>query len=152
MEMPKPTDAHKKLEQLVGTWAGDDKVFASQWSTESLKPTVCDVRSALDGFFLLMEYAEHTDGKVTYGGHGVIGYDAKNSCYTMHWFDNWGTPPSNVGRGQWVGDTLTFDWQYPDHKSRVTYTLDGGELIQRVEMDMDGKGFKPVIEGKYKKA
>lgn len=151
MDMPKPTPQHKALEKFIGKWSGDDKVHASPWAPEAVKPATCDLRMALDGFFLFMEYEQKTDGKITFSGHGVIGYDSKKSCYTMHWFDCWGTPPNEPGRGQLNGDTLTFDFDYPQHKGRTVYSLDKGALIQRVEMDMDGKGFKSVIEGKYRK-
>ena len=151
MEMPKPTDAHKRLEKLAGKWEGIDTIHPSPFTAGSTAAGSYDNRIDLDNFFLIMDYLEKSKGVVTFRGHGVVGYDGKQKCYTMHWFDNFGFPPAEPGRGQWEGDKLTFDFRYPDHKGRTTYTVNGREMSFGVYMDMDGKGFKAVIEGKYKK-
>ena len=37
MDMPKPTEAHKKLEKLVGNWSGEEKISSF---TVSLQPVL----------------------------------------------------------------------------------------------------------------
>ncbi len=152
MDAPKPAEQHRQLEKFVGKWSGTDRIFPSPWMAEGLKPASCEIKPALDGFFLLMDYAQYEGGNPGFAGLGVIGYDVKQGCFTMHWFDSWGAPPSTFGKGRLEGDVLTIDSEYPDHKGRVIYHLRGDTLVQRVEMDMDGKGYKPMIEGTYRRA
>jgi hypothetical protein len=67
-----------------------------------------------------MDYVEQATGKTLLAGHGVIGWDAKQKHYTLHWFDTFGSPP--------------------------------GARIFKIEMNVDGKGWKPIIEGEYRRA
>lgn len=90
-------------------------------------------------------------GNPGFTGHGVIGYDVKHVCFTTHWFDSWGAPPSTFGKGCFEGYVLTIDGEYPDHKGRGSKPLRGDTLIQRVAIDKDGKGFKPMIEGTWRR-
>ena len=51
MEMPKPTDVHKKLERLAGKWKGEEKMYPSPWDPNGgIAVGRVNNRPALDGF------------------------------------------------------------------------------------------------------
>src|SRR5262249_5187940 len=75
--------------------------------------------------------------------------DGGQKCYTLHWFDSYGTPPGKPGRGQWEGETLMFEHESPKHRGRTSFRVAEDELRFKVEMDADGKGWKPAVEGHY---
>lgn len=82
----------------------------------------------LDGFFLLTDYEEERGGQVAFRGHGVYGWDQREQCYTMHWFDSMGDGAPTLARGQWEGaDRYQF----------------------RLEHSSDGKEWRPMMEGTY---
>jgi hypothetical protein len=151
METPKPTAAHRRLEAFAGRWEGEETVHASPWTKAGKATATRRARLGCDGFFLIDNYTERrSDG--TMEGHGVIGYDAQQKKYTLHWFDNFGSPPSSPGLGDFDGDALVFDFEYPDHRGRTIYALDGDDgHIFRVEMAPKGQDFKPVVEGRYRR-
>ena len=102
MEMPKPTPQHRKLEAFAGTWTGQEKMLPSPWD-----PKGGDARGAitsrmdLDGMYLVSDYTQERDGKITYRGHGVIGYDPKRESYTTgstRCRTTPAAPPSAAGR------------------------------------------------------
>jgi uncharacterized protein DUF1579 len=151
METPKPTAAHRRLEGFAGHWEGEETVYASPWTKAGKAKARRDARMGVDGFFLIDNYREERDDG-TMVGHGVIGYDPKQRRYTLHWFDNFGTPPSTPGLGRFEGDSLVFDFEYPDHRGRTVYELDGDDgHVFRVEMAPEGEDFQPIVEGRYKR-
>ena len=149
MEKPKPTEQHKKLEKLTGKWIGDEKIQGSPHTTEKTATGTFDFRMDLGGLFAIADYVEKANGKTLLAGHGVIGWDAKKKNYTLHWFDTFGSPPGAPGTGQWQGDTLKF---HQEGSGDTIFELANGGLIFRIEMDVDGKGSKPVIVGTYRRA
>lgn len=48
----------------------------------------------------------------------------RRQSYTLHWFDNFGNPPAQPGRGQWKGDTLAFEHDMGKHQGRTIFELD----------------------------
>jgi len=68
--------------------------------------------------------------------------------YTLHWFDTFGSPPGAPGTGQWENDTLKF---HQEGSGNTIFELAGGGLIFKIEMPVEGKGFKPIVEGKYRR-
>jgi uncharacterized protein DUF1579 len=155
MEIPKPGESHRKLEKLAGRWTGDEKLKAAgPWKPSGENATgTFDFREAADGFFLLADYDEEIEGgKPGIRGHGVLGWDPKAKAYTLHWFDNAGTPPAKPGIGQWQGDALTFEHDMGDHKGRTIFELDGEDALNfRVEMSEDGKKWDRAVDGRYKR-
>ena len=151
METPKPTAEHRRLAAFAGRWEGEEKVHETPWTKAGKAKARREARVGMDGFFLIDNYHEQReDGHME--GHGVIGYDPKGKRYTLHWFDSYGSPPSTTGYGRFEGDTLVFDFEYPDHRGRTIYGLDGADThTYRVEMGgKDGK-LAPVIEGRYRR-
>jgi hypothetical protein len=150
MEMPKPTDAHRKMERLAGEWIGEETMYPSPWDP---KGGVASARSqsrvALDGFALVADYEQQRDGVVTFQGHGVYTYDAKERCYLLHWFDSIGGP-AEVFRGQFDGDVLTLTSRNPQGFARMTWDLSGkGRMKSRMEMSQDGKSWAALFDGVY---
>jgi len=149
MEQPKPTAEHKKLARLLGKWTGEEKIAGSPHTTETKANGTFEFRMDLGGLFAIADYVEKSDSKMLMAGHGVIGWDAKKKNYTLHWFDTFGSPPGAPGTGQWQGDALKF---HQEGSGDTIFELADGGLIFRIEMDVDGKGSKPIILGKYRRA
>ena len=149
MEKPTRTAEHKKLDKLAGNWVGEEKIEGSPHASEKSATGTFDFRSDLDGLFTLVDYVEKAGDKVLLAGHGVIGWDAKKKNYTLHWFDTFGSPPGAPGTGQWENETLKF---HQEGSGNTIFELADGGLIFKIEMPVEGKGFKPIILGKYRRA
>ena len=149
MEKPTRTAEHKKLDKLTGKWIGEEKIEGSPHASEKKATGTFDFRSDLDGLFTIVDYVEKAGEKTLLAGHGVIGWDAKKKNYTLHWFDTFGSPPGAPGTGQWENDTLKF---HQEGSGNTIFELADGGLIFKIEMPVEGKGFKPIVEGKYRRA
>ena len=153
MEMPKPKEQHHKLRALAGKWVGEEKLHPSPWDPEGGFATGhVDARIDLDGFYLISDYVEDRYGQVCYRGHGVMGWDSAEQCYTMHWFDSIGVAASIAKRGTWEDNKLTFEHETPMGHARYTYVLEGeGRYLFRIENSKDGKEWTPFMEGSYRR-
>jgi hypothetical protein len=151
MQMPKPTKFHKKLAALVGDWTGDETMHPVPWDpTGGPAKGRYRVRAALDGFGVVQEYEQKRGGKVSYVGHGVLGYDTKENCYLWHWSDSMGGVPNQVTRGQWDGKTLVFTASCEQGHSRYTYVFKKPDVLDfAIEMSMDGQQWMPFMNGRY---
>jgi hypothetical protein len=152
MDMPKPSDNHKKMQALAGTWRGEEQIHPSPWDPKGGSAVGKIVsRMDLDGFFLISDYLEERDGAVHYKGHGVYGWDPKESCFTMYWFDSMGgAAPAGPAKGTWEGNVLTFRMQNPMGHSKYVYTFDGdGRYRFGIEQSQDGKQWATFMEGRY---
>ena len=111
-----------------------------------------DNRIAVDGFTVIQDYAQERGGMVTFRGHGVFSWDAKQGCYVLHWWDTMGMPP-NIFRGQFLGEVLTMTDVESQVKSRVTWDFrGGGRHTFKMEMSPDGMQWQTMMEGTYKRA
>ena len=151
MEMPKPIPQHRKLEAFAGTWTGQEKMLPSPWDPKGGNAQgAITSRMDLDGMYLVSDYTQQRDGKVTYRGHGVIGYDPKREAYTMYWFDSMSYDTGGAALGRWESDTLTFEMKNPMGYSRYIYKLQGdGKYEFRMEMSQDGRNFQPWLESTW---
>ncbi len=152
MEMPRPTDAHRRLARLAGGWVGDEKMFPSEWDPEggvALGRT--SARVALGEFAVVTDYEQERDGQTTFSGHGVWTVDPNdpgNEC-VLYWFDSIGMG-LEVFRGGWNGDILTVQSRNPMGHARLTYDLsEGGVIRTRMETSPDGERWQAVFEGGY---
>jgi hypothetical protein len=150
-DMPRVTEQHRKLLALVGTWTGEEKMFPSPWDPKGGTALGrIEARADLDGFFVVEDYLQERDGKVSYRGHGVFGWDPKEERYTMHWFDSMGgngTPPA---KGRWEGNTLAFASQSPMGHSRYVYVFEGdGRIAFRIESSRDGHDWATFLMARY---
>ena len=151
METLKPTPHHERLRALVGSWKGDEKMHPSPWDPKGgTAKGFFESRQDLDGMFVISEYRQERDGKVTYRGHGVFGWDSKQNSYTMYWFDSIGTDPGGPARGKWEGDLLRFEMQSPMGHSSYEYRFQGaGRFTLTISMSKDGKSWKPWLESSW---
>jgi len=152
MEMPKPQEQHQRLSALAGRWEAEETLYPSPWDPKGGKATGhMDARMALNGFFLISDYRQERDGKTTYEGHGVYGFEPKETCWTMWWADGM-CPTGGLAKGQWQGNTLSFQNQSPMGHSRYTYVIEGPERMTfRLESSQDGKNWTLFMEGKFRK-
>jgi hypothetical protein len=152
MEMPVPTDAHRKLEALVGTWNGEEKIHPSPWDPEggSARARV-DNRLALEGFAVIQDYEQDRGDDKGFRGHGVFQWNPKEACYVMHWWDAWGFPASEF-KGNFEGETLIFTKRDPQGTTRATFELgEPGTYRFKLDVSPDGAHWAPFMEGKYRK-
>jgi hypothetical protein len=154
MDMPpKLTEEHRKLEKFAGTWTGEETIQPSPWDPKGGKAkSKQTARMDLDGFWVIIDYQQEREGKVSYRGHGVYGYDPNRKQYAMFWFDSIGMVGAEPAWGKWEGDTLTFESKSPMGWGRYTYKFktDGSQEF-RIDNSPDGKNWKPFLEGKYRK-
>jgi hypothetical protein len=153
MHMPQLTEQHNKLKAFVGEWTGQDIIHPAPWNPQgaTAKSRVSS-KLMLDGFFLVSEYTQERDGKVTYRGHGVYGYDAMQKKYTLHWFDSMGIDPGPPALGDWNGDTVVFTHQHVMGHGRMTYDFSKKDALSfKLEKSQDGKNWTLFIEATYKR-
>lgn len=151
METPTANENHRRLEALVGTWTGDETIHPSQWDPNGGPARgTFENRLDLDGFFLINDYVETRDGKVSYRGHGVYGWDDKESCYTMYWFDSMGGGGYAIpARGTWEGNILMFEHKTPLSYVRYIYEIGDGVFDFRIDNSKDGSEWTTFMDGHY---
>jgi len=152
MDMPRPTEHHRRLETLAGRWQGSETMYPSQWDPEGGTATGRnEMRPGLDGFALISEYEQERDGVITFRGHGVMTYDPDEQAYVLHWFDSLGSPPE-VFRGNFDGDLLTLSHGGPGMHARLTYDLGTEETLRtRMELSADGAEWATFFEAAYER-
>ena len=152
MEMPKPSDAHRKLEIMLGRWAGEEKLFPSPWDAKggTALGRVHNMR-ALEGFGVFHDYEQERGGTVNFRGHAVFLFDSKQRDYTMHWFDSYGMQP-NLFRGTFEGEVLTVTGPSGEGTARVRFDFrEPAAHTMRMEVSQDGHRWTPFMEGRYTK-
>ncbi len=152
MDMPTPTDAHKKLEMLAGSWTGQDILHPSPWDPKGAEANArVECRMALDGFVLLEDYEQKRDGKVSFTGHAVYSYDAVEGRYTVHWWDSMGMRV-NVYHGQFEGDVLEIVCVNETGHSKITTDLsEPGKLRFHMDHSQDGVEWSHCMESVYER-
>ena len=62
MEMPRPSDGHRKLEKIANQWEGDETMHPSPWDPQGGKATGrIKSRVALNGFALIYDYEQERE-------------------------------------------------------------------------------------------
>jgi hypothetical protein len=153
MEMPKPNDQHRKLQRLAGNWSGPETMPPGPWGPGGPATGKYVARVDLDGFFVVQDYVQEVAGKVTYRGHGVVGWDARAETFTWYWVDSMGEVPPAPARGRWSDDSLVFEHE-GERKSRYTYTFpDDRTMTLKIEGSQDGGNtWGTFVEGTYQKS
>jgi uncharacterized protein YodC (DUF2158 family) len=153
MDMPRPTEGHKKLERLAGSWTGEEQMYPSPWDPKGGVATGrTEARVALGGFCVISDYRQERNGTTTFAGHGVWTFDPKQDLYTLHWFDSMGSPPE-VFTGRFAGEVLTVAHGGPGMHARLTYDItDPQELRSAMEMSPDGGAWNKLFDGRYRRA
>lgn len=155
MDMPKPNEHHRKIEALAGNWRGQEKIYPTPWDPKGGEAEAdSEGQVILDGFCLLVDYAQRRNGKTGYRGHGVFGYDNKAAKYTMYWFDTMGGAPiMPPAEGTWEGNTLSFVNKGEMGWGRYSYRFDSASSFRfMIEMSQDQKSWSPFLEGVFTRA
>lgn len=152
--MPQPTQPHKQLERLAGIWKGDERLGPSPWGPGGPATGRMNARMDLDGFFLIQDYVQEKDGKATYRGHGVLGWDAPRGLYAWFWVDSLGMIPHALSYGTFEGNSLVLRQDTPGMGfSRYTFALEGEAGYRlRIEISNDGHAWTTFLEGDYRRA
>ena len=150
MEMPKPSEAHKRLELLIGSWSGEEIMQPSPWDQQGGTATGRVInRFAVDGFVVVQDYEQEREGRVTFRGHGIFSWDAGRQDYALHWFDSMGMPP-NEFRGKFEGKVLTMTCQNPMGHSRGIFDFtEAGTYSFKMDMSQDGSQWQNLMSGTY---
>ena len=150
MEMPKPTEAHRKLQALDGRWIGQETIPPCPWDPKGGTAVGhCDNRTAIDEFVLIHDYEQERDGRINFRGHGVFTYDAAEKCYVLHWWDSTGLAP-NIFKGDFSGNTLQMRCHDGQGHSRTTWEFPAANRYRfKMEMSQDGQQWMTLMEGDY---
>lgn len=152
MEMPRLDENHARLARLAGRWLGDETIFPSPWGPGATCASVIEARMAVDGFFLLTDYEQMRDGKVSFRGHSIHGFDPHRKLVTWYWVDSMGLPPPAPASGGWEGDALVLTQQTPHGQSRYTWRLDGPDRYAfAIESSKDGAAWQRFMEGRHRR-
>lgn len=91
-----PGEPHKLLEQLVGTWNCEVKMWMAGPQGEPMKSKgTGEYKMALGGRFLQQEFNGEMEGQ-PFHGVGYIGYDNFKKKYVSFWIDNMTTAMMNM--------------------------------------------------------
>ncbi len=151
MLMPRPTDAHRKLERLIGKWRGEEKIFPTPWDPKGgIAKARCDNREGLGGFIVVQDYEQEREGIVNFRGHGVFSWDPSHQCYIMTWFDTMGMPPTEF-KGNFLDNKLTLINKNPQGESKAIFDFGDGRYSFKMEVSQDGKRWFPFMEGNYRR-
>jgi len=150
MEMPEPSDAHRRLERLTGVWEGEERMLPSQWTPEgSVATGRTRCRVALGGFAAIADYEQVAKGRVVFTGHGVYRYDAQAEEYVLDWFDCFGGG-HEVFRGNFEGDTLVMTSRNERGLNRLTWDYGKADsLYSRMESSQNGEEWALLMEAQY---
>jgi uncharacterized protein DUF1579 len=121
MEMAKPGENHKRMEELVGTWSYAAKWWMSPESPPSESSGTTVTRSIMDGRYLLSDHTGKmkmpgSDGSLAemeFKGMAIEGYDNSKKKFVASWIDNMGTGIMNLeGTYDSATKTLTYYAEY----------------------------------------
>lgn len=153
MEMLNPTPEHERMKALEGAWIGADVLHPSPWDPKGGKATSrFHARRILGGFHLVINWTQERGGAVNFEGHGVLGWDPRGKCYTLHWFDSMGAEHGAPAIGEWVGDALTLTHETSHMgSSRQRYEIGEDEIGFRLEHSADGSEWRVFLESRFKR-
>ena len=151
MEVPKPGPQHETLARLAGEWSGDETMHASAWCPEE-QVRAGHVRSdVLEGFFVVSNYEQRSADEVTFRGHGVYSWDAREESYVFYWFDSMGGA-GGVAKGHFERDTLTFGTTSPMGHHRYRYIFEGDDVYRfEMAMSQDGEAWQTMMTARYER-
>jgi uncharacterized protein DUF1579 len=153
MEMPKVTDLHRKLYALTGDWEGTETMAESPWGPAGTAIGKLHIRTDMNGFFVLQDYIQEKERKVTFSGHGIFGYDLEAGNYTWYWVDSMGFVPDSPARGKFEGDTLKLEKVTPRGSARYAHRLEGKNSYHfTIENSFDqGKSWQTFLTAAYRR-
>ncbi len=151
MQMPKPGAEHQQLARLAGHWVGRETMYPSPWSPEQRTCTGVIRARVLEGFFVISDYEQHAGDDVTFRGHGVYSWDAREEQYVMYWFDSMGGA-GGVARGHLEDNVLIFQNTSPMGHHRYRYTFEEDRTVFEMSASQDGESWHLMMRGEYEPA
>jgi hypothetical protein len=136
-----PPDGPKRIfkddfiENLIGDWKLTRKIRGNE-----VQNTV-KVEWVLNHQFLQIHMKDITEPP-TYEALVLIGYSYGDKQYIAHWCDTYGGKVSAIGYGKRSGDSIEFEFQYPDGPFYNTFAWDAkvkGWIFRMESQDKDGK-------------
>ena len=145
-----PGPEHKALEQFVGTWDTNAKMWMAPGTPPQESTGTAENKMALGGRFL----EQHYDGTMMgqpFTGMGYTGYDLYKKEYVGNWMDSMGTTiMRSTGKADPSGKTMTFTGTMDDYMAKKSMPFK--EVMKVVDNDHhvfemwypgpDGKMFK----------
>src|SRR3954449_8093771 len=122
---PQLSPAHQRLQALVGTWRGEERVGATQWTAAGVATSEVVAEAEFGGLFVTQRYNQTRDGKVSFESRNVFGVDQSDGTTKFWQFDSMGFVPPAPASGTWDGDTLTLERSSPRGAARTRYVLEG---------------------------
>ncbi|MEE9236079.1 MAG: DUF1579 family protein [Candidatus Acidoferrales bacterium] len=150
---PKPGPEHKWMGCFVGHWTGEADVKASPFGPAGKFTYTEDIEWFPGGFFLLMHWeAKGPRGETK--GLTVMGYNAEEKVYTLHYFDSRGQTGSSKGTVQ--GDTWTVTGESKSGGKLVKGRYIAKGICQpsfsfKIEDSTEGGPWVTIMEGKATK-
>ena len=144
-----PGPEHKALEQFVGTWDANVKMWMAPGAPPQESTGTAENKMALGGRFLEQHY-EGTFMNQPFTGMGYTGYDLYKKQYIGTWMDSMGTSIMNSTGTADASGTMTFTGKMDDPVAKKTQPFK--ETMRVVDNDHhvfemwspgpDGKMFK----------
>ena len=145
-----PGPEHKALEQFVGTWDTNAKMWHAPGTEPQESTGTAENKMTLGGRFLEQKFEGTMMGQ-PFTGMGYTGYDLYKKQYVGNWMDSMGTTIMNsTGKADPSGKTMTFTGTMDDYMAKKSMRFE--ERIKVVDNDHhtfemwypgpDGKMFK----------
>jgi len=155
-EMSAPTEEHKKLGAMAGTWDCEMTMF-EPGAEPKVEKGVSTVKPAINGLCMLSEHKSQMGGK-PFEGFGVDGYSKERKQYYAFWTDSMGTTPMMLwGKPDADGKAITYDGDVYDcgpmgkmtPRTKIIHT-DADHYTFEFWAKMEGApDYMKFMEGKY---
>jgi hypothetical protein len=139
--------AMRKLEFLVGSWAGEARVLRGPGAMTELSQTE-DAQYKLDGLILLIEGVGRTkvEGKVVLQALGVISFDDERGVYRMRAFNDGRFLETDVALLD-EGPGITWGFELGEIRTRSVLCLnERGEWTELAEITIGSQAPKKLME------
>jgi uncharacterized protein DUF1579 len=103
--VPQPTEAHKLLQQDVGTWDAEITLFPGE-GAEPVKSKGTETCKLLKGGMWLVSHFEGEMAGMEFAGAGTFGYDPLEKKYVGTWVDSM-SPQMMIIKGDYDAATKT---------------------------------------------
>ena len=147
------SNAHQRLQALVGAWRGEEEVAATQWTDAGTATAEVLAEADFGGLFVVQRYRQRRDGTISFGAHNVFGFDQQNKFVTMHQFDSMGFVPMSPATGMWNGNELILERSSPRGAARVNYGFDDADTY-RMKLQFQPTGsdaWQAMVSGLYRR-
>ena len=126
------------IENLSGDWKLTRKIRATEVTN------TCKADWVLNHQFLQIHMKDVADPP-TYEALVLLGYSHADKQYIAHWCDTYGGKFSAIGYGKRSGDSIEFQFEYPDGPFYNTFTWDAKAKGWTFRMESVEKNGKRVL-------